>query len=115
MMRRLAAVLALLAAVGLAALYLPLDFLRPRMERALERGLGRKVEVGHVHVNLFGMPGFTFEDVVIHEDPRAGIEPFAYVPALNAGVRALGLLRRRLEFSSLNLGDATVNLVKSGS
>ena len=115
MMRKLILTVAVLAAVGLAALYLPLDFLRPRVERALERGLGRKVEVGHVHVNLFGVPGFTFDDVVIHEDPRAGIEPFAYVPALNAGVRALSLFRRRLDFSNLNLGDATVNLVKSAS
>ncbi|HLH42673.1 MAG TPA: hypothetical protein VKV74_06795 [Bryobacteraceae bacterium] len=104
-----------LAILALAGLYLPLDFLRPRVERALERNLGRKVEVGQVHLNLFGVPGLTFEDVVIHEDPRAGIEPFAYVPALNAGVRALSLLRHRLDFSSLNLGDATVNLVKSSS
>ena len=115
MMRKFAAILALLVSVGLAALYLPLDFLRPPVVRALERALGRRVDVGHVHVNLFGMPGFTFEDVVINEDPRAGIEPFAYVPSLNAGVRALSLLRRRLDFSSLNLGDATVNLAKSGS
>jgi len=113
MMRKILLSAGLLAAVGVAALYFPLDFLRPSVERALERGLGRKAEVGHVYVNLFGVPGFTFEDVTIHEDPRAGIEPFAYVPSLNAGVRVLSLLRRRLAFSSLSLGDATINVVKT--
>jgi len=107
-----------LAIIAVAALYLPLDFLRPAVERALERGLGRKVEVGEVHLDLFGAPGFTLDDVVIHEDPRAGIEPFAYVPSLDARPSWLGLLRRHLEFSYLNLSEAryqapTLNIVKT--
>lgn len=107
-----------LAVVAVAALYLPLDFLRPPVERALERGLGRKVEVGAVHLDLFGAPGFTLDDVVIHEDPRAGIEPFAYVPSLDARPSWLSLLRRHLEFSYLNLSEArfqapTLNIVKT--
>ena len=100
-------------AVAVAALYLPLDFLRAPVERALARGLGRPVDVGEVHLDLFGAPGFTLDDVVIHEDPRAGIEPFAYVNSLGAKVRWLSLLRRHLEFAYLNLGDATVNIVKT--
>ena len=112
MIRRIVGLAALLATISVAALYFPLDFLRPSVKRALERGLGRKVEVAHVYINLFGVPGFTFEDVTIHEDPRAGIEPFAYVQSLHAGVRVLSLLRHRLAFSSLSLGDATVNVVK---
>ena len=113
-MKRKLLIIAVLAAAGATvALYFPLDFLRPSVERAFQRGLGRKVDVGHVYLNLFGVPGFTFEDVTIHEDPRAGIEPFAYVPSLNAGVRVLSLFRHRLVFSSLNLGDASLNLVKT--
>ena len=112
MIRRVSLVTALLIAIGLASLYLPLDFLRPAVTRALERSLGREVEVAHVYINLFGAPGFALENVTIHEDPRAGIEPFAYVPSLNVGVSALSLLRHHLAFSSLNLGDATVNVVK---
>ena len=105
--------LALILLVGLVAPYLDADFMRPRIERALERGLGRKVEVGKVYFNLFTGPGFTVEDVTIFEDPRAGIEPFAYVGTLEARVRPLGLLFHRLEFSSLRLGDASINLVKT--
>ncbi len=111
--RRAVKLLALVAAIAVGALYLPLDFLRPPVERALARGLGREVEVGGVHLDLFGAPGFTLDDVVIHEDPRAGIEPFAYVNSLGAKIRWLSLLRRHLEFADLNLGDATLNLVKT--
>jgi len=118
--RRAVKLLALVAAIAVAALYLPLDFLRAPVERALERGLGREVEVGQVYLNLFGAPGFTLDDVVIHEDPRAGIEPFAYVPSLDARVRWLSLFHRRLEFAYLNLGEAqgdapTLNIVKTAA
>ena len=108
--------------VGLAALaavvpYLPTDVLRPGIERALERGLGRKVDVGGISLTLFPgplpRPGFTLDRVTIHEDPRAGIEPLAYVESVGASVRVLSLFQRKLEFSSLNLSDATINLVKT--
>jgi AsmA protein len=100
-------------ALGVAAYFLPVDFLRAPIERALERGLGRRVEIGEIHFNLFTGPGFTIDSVTIHEDLRAGIEPFAYVDTLEARVRVLSLFFRRLEFSSLRLGDATINLVKT--
>ena len=108
--------------VGLAVLaavvpYLPADVLRPGIERALKRELGREVDVGGIKLTLFpGLlprPGFTLERVTIHEDPRAGIEPLAYVESVGASVRVLSLFQRKLEFSSLNLSDATINLVKT--
>jgi hypothetical protein len=104
-----------LAAASAAAWYFPMDFLRPSVQRALERGLGRKVEIGQVYINLFGTPGLKVKDVVIHEDPRAGIEPFAYVDSLYTGIRWLSLFQRRLDFSSVNLADATIDLVKTDS
>ena len=111
---------AIAALVGLAAVvpYLPTDVLRPGIERALERSLGRKVDVvGGIRLTLFPgpvpRPGFTLERVTIHEDPRAGIEPLAYVESLGASMRMLSLFQRKLEFSSLNLNDATINLVKT--
>ncbi|HEY1754173.1 MAG TPA: hypothetical protein VGG72_02165 [Bryobacteraceae bacterium] len=113
--RRAVKLVALIVAIAVAASYLPLDFLRQPVARALARGLGRDVEVGDVHLDLFGTPGLTLDSVVIHEDPRAGIEPFAYVDSLGAKVRWLSLLRRRLEFASLDLGDATINIVKTAA
>lgn len=97
---------------GAALPYAPVDFVKAPMERALARGLGRKVEADHVSLTLFSGPGFSFDGVTIHEDPRAGIEPFAYANTLDARMDLLALLRGRLEFSSLHLNDATFNLVK---
>src|SRR5580692_6201664 len=121
-MKRLIWVLVvLIAGAGAAAQYFDAEFARPRIERALERGLGRRVEVGKVYFNLFTGPGFTVEEVTIYDDPRAGIEPFAHVPQLEARVNLLALLKRKLEFSSLRLvenarGDTTdINLVKTAA
>jgi len=110
-----------LAALAVALPFFPVNLLRAPIQRALERGLGRKVEIGAVHFTLFPSwtpaPGFTLDDVTIHEDPRAGIEPFAYVDSLGASVRLLGLFKRKLEFSSLNLGgqEVNINLVKTAA
>jgi AsmA protein len=98
--------------------YLPADILRPSIERAMQRGLGRKVTIiGGLRLTLFPgpfpQPGITLDEVTIDEDPRAGIEPLAHVRSLGASVRLLSLFQRRLEFSSLNLSDATINLVKT--
>jgi hypothetical protein len=117
MKRWLIAAPAALAILGVSARYLPVDFVRPNIERALERGLGRKVQVGEVHLSFLTGLGFTIDGVTIHEDARAGIEPFMYVETLEARVRMLALLKRRLQFSSLHLaGDTTaINLVKTES
>ena len=102
-----------LAVIAAASVYVPLNFLRPGVERVLGRGLGRRVEIGNVYLTPFPAPGFSLEGVTIHEDPRAGIEPFAYVQTLEARLAPLGLLRGRLNFSSLRFADASLNLVKT--
>src|SRR5579862_374310 len=116
-LKRLIWVIAALAALAAIVPYLPTDVLRPGIERALERGLGRKVDVGGISLTLFPgplpRPGFTLDRVTIHEDSRAGIEPLAYVESVGASLRVLSLFQRKLEFSSLNLNDATINMVKT--
>src|SRR5271155_3895478 len=117
MKRALWIAVALLVGVGAAAPFLDADLFKPRIERALERGLGRRVEVEKAYFSLFPLPGFTLENVVIHEDPRAGIEPFARVGKVEARVRLLGLFSRHLEFSTLRLTEGrqgtSINLVKT--
>jgi hypothetical protein len=105
--------LLLVLAIGFAAPHFEIEFARPKIARALERGLGRHVVVGPVHFNIFTGPGFTVDAVTIQEDSRAGIEPFAYVGSLDARVQLLSLFRHKLEFSSLRLDDASINLVKT--
>jgi hypothetical protein len=113
MKRAIIIFLLVVLAIGFAAPHYEISFVKPKIARALERGLGRQVDVGAVHFNLFTGPGFTVDEVTIHEDSRAGIEPFAYVGRLEARVGLLGLFRRRLEFSSLRLDEASINLVKT--
>jgi hypothetical protein len=98
--------------IGAILPFAPVGFLKAPIQRALARGLGRRVEIDGVHLTLFSGPGFSLDGVTIHEDPRAGIEPFAYAGTLDARLDLLGLLRGRLEFASLRLSDATFNLVK---
>ena len=103
----------LMLVLGLAAPFLNADAFRGNIQRALEETLSRKIEIGKVHFSLFSGPGFTLDDVVIQEDNRYGIEPFAHVPALQVRVRLDKLLIGEIRLLGLRLQDPTVNLVKS--
>ncbi|MCX6624364.1 MAG: AsmA family protein, partial [Acidobacteria bacterium] len=108
----LTAALVLLAALTIATHYLSADRFGQRIRQALEKSLGRKVEIGKVRFNLLTGPGFEVSDVVISEVPSHGLAPFAYVDSLDARVRVLSLLGGKLEFSTLRLVEPTLNLVK---
>ncbi len=114
--RTLLIALAAVIGFGLLAPFLRADRLRPRIQRALEAALNRPVHVtSAVHLNFFTGPGFTVDDVLIDDDPAAGIEPFAHVESLRARVGLLSLLTGKLVFSSLYLDSPSVNLVKPAS
>jgi hypothetical protein len=106
------------AAVAFAAVLVLLsqinaDAYRPAISAAIESGLGRRVEIrGPMRLNPLRF-GFSLEQVVIHEDARFGIEPFAYVSSLDATLRWTALLRGRLEFSRLRFDEPSVNLARS--
>src|SRR5579862_7491073 len=104
--------LAIVVVVGILAPYMDANRMRPRIQAALEAAFNRPVEIGPVHLNLFTGPGFTVKDVLIGDDPSAGIEPFAHVEFMQARVRWLSLLRGKLAFSSLRMDSPSVNLVK---
>ena len=74
-----------------------------QIREALQRELNRKVEIGQVHFNLFTGPGFTVENVVIYDDPSAGIEPFAHMLELEARVGLSSLFPA--DWSSLSSGS----------
>jgi AsmA family len=110
-----------LVVFGLAAPFLNANRFRPRIQAALEAALNRPVHLGAVHLNLFTGPGFTVDDVLIDDDPAAGIEPFAHVESMQARIRWTSLFAGNLAFSSLRLsagqrGDTpSVNVVKMAS
>jgi len=100
-------------AAGVMAPFINAARFRQQIREGLERGLHRKVEItGGIHYTLFRGPGFIADDVLIGEDPKAGIEPFAYVASLVARIRLRSLWTGRLEFSTLILDEPSVNLVK---
>lgn len=108
-------VLAAAAALAAAAIlpFLRADRFAEPARAALESALGRRVEI-HGPVRLSPLArGLSLEQVVIHEDPRVGVEPFAYVAELQASPSVMALLRGRLEFSRLRFVAPSVNLAKS--
>jgi hypothetical protein len=115
--RRVALAVGVLLAMGLAAPYLDAGRFASRVKQSLEQGLGRKVEIGAIHLNLFQGPGFSVDEIKIYDDPRAGVEPFIIVSrdagSLDARVSFLSLFAGRLEFSSLRLDNPSINLVKT--
>ena len=111
------AVVAIAILAGLAP-YIPAAFLRSRVESALSGSLNRAVQIGDIRFTFFPAgpvpgPGFALENVTIHEDPRVGIEPFAYMNEMGASIRILSLLGGSLELSGINLNEASINLVKT--
>lgn len=108
------AIIAVLA-IGLAAPRISADRFRPRIQQALEAALDRPVHVGAVHLNLFTGPGFSAENVLIDDDPAAGIEPFAHVDSVAARLRWTSLFAGHVSFSSLRLDKPTVNVVKTSA
>ncbi len=105
----------LLIAAGIAAPFLRADVFRERIRASLEAALMRRVSLGEVHLNLFTGPGFQVDDVEISEDPALGAEPFAYVKTLNAVPRLWSLWTGHLEFASLRLAGAQVNLARNSA
>src|SRR3954463_9640359 len=98
--------------VGLAAPFLDGSRFGGQIKRTLELTLGRSVDFGEVHFTVFSGLGVSLENVTIGEDPRFGLEPFAFVPTLQARIRLDKLLLGQIRFSSFRLIDPSLNFVK---
>src|SRR5436190_23714197 len=75
----LGALLLIVIFAGLLAPMFTADRYGVRLQANLSRALGRRVEIGKVHFNLFKGPGFSVDDVTIYEDPGIGLEPVVYI------------------------------------
>ena len=113
----LLAAVVLLSIAGLAAPKFQAGQYRERIRTAMEAALNRKVELaGDVHYNLFTGPGFSVNNVTLGEDPELGAEPIAYVGStgrLTAVPRLWSLFTGHLEFASIRLDEAQINLTRS--
>jgi hypothetical protein len=100
--------------VGLGAPYVDANPYADRLRGSLSRALGRQVEFrSAVKFSLFKGPGFSVEDVVIHEDPAIGAEPIAYMDSMDVRPSIWSLLGGRFVVDSVGLEGAHINLTKS--
>src|ERR1700683_1705744 len=102
--------------IGLGAPYVNADPYTARLRGSLSRALGRQVEFrSGVKFSLFNGPGFSVEDVVIHEDPAIGAEPIAYMDSIDVRPSIWSLLGGRFVVDSIGLEGAHINLTKSSA
>src|SRR6185312_5911545 len=73
--------------------------------------LGRPVHLDSVNLTLLPLPGFTFTNFVVDEDPAFGSEPIIRAMSVHATLRISSLWRKRIEFSTISFTDPSVNLV----
>jgi hypothetical protein len=111
--------LALAGLLGIALLMAVAPFISaaafgPAVDSVLEASLGRKVDFDKIYFSLFPFPGFSLQNVTIHEDPRYGLEPFAHATGLEVRLRADKLLLGQMRLSTLRLVEPSLNLVKRG-
>jgi hypothetical protein len=113
LLNALAAGVLFLLAAGIAAPFLHAERYRDRIQTALSTALGRKVVIGgSVTLSLFTGPGLAVSDVTI---AGGSGEPFAYVDEMRATPNLWSFWTGRLEFSSLTLDGAHVNLARTGA
>lgn len=103
-----------------ALLLLTLFLVRPqsgllhrKVAESLSMELGRRVEIAGVHIRFLPRPGLELENLTIYDNPEFGAEPLLRAPDVSAWLRVTSLLRRRIEISSLNLNDASLNLSRN--
>jgi len=82
-----------------------------RIAASLSQSLGRTVHLDSVNLTLLPLPGFTFTNFVVDEDPAFGSEPIIRANSVRATLRLSSLWRRRVEFSTISFDQPSVNLV----
>lgn len=75
--------------------------------------LGRRVEIAAIHIRFLPRPGLELENLIIYDNPEFGAEPLLRSPDVSAWLRVSSLLRRRIEISSLDLNNASLNLSRN--
>src|SRR5258708_38692920 len=109
--KRVAAVASLLL---LAMFFIrpPVNRVRWRVSQSISLALGRRVQIGSLHLRLLPQLGFELENFVIYDDARFGAEPLLRSPDVTASLRVTALFRGRIEISNLSLSEASLNLAR---
>ncbi|MGH9514527.1 MAG: AsmA family protein [Terriglobales bacterium] len=90
-----------------------IGLLHRKVAESLSMELGRRVDIAAVHIRFLPRPGLELENLTIYDNPEFGAEPLLRSPEVSAWLRVSSLLRRRIEISSLDLNDASLNLSRN--
>src|SRR5260221_70235 len=101
-----------LLAIALLVPFINLGRYRRRVSFPLGGSLGRRVEVGGVHLELLPWPALVAENVTVGEVPSMGLEPIARMTELRATLRMRSLWTGRPDLSSVVFVEPSVNLAR---
>ncbi len=106
--------LALLAIPVIAALFVPLDSIKPDVESRLSELLGRQVSVGSMRLSFFGGPYLYINQLQASEDPAFGDGVFLQTEQVRANFSVLSyVLRKRVELDGLRMQAPQITFVKN--
>ncbi|MFP5276456.1 MAG: AsmA family protein [Acidobacteriota bacterium] len=84
---------------------------KSRITQAISTSLGRPVRLSSVELRLFPWPSFVLTNLSVAEDPAYGSEPVLHADTVRANLSLWSLWRRDLEFGSIHVENASLNLV----
>jgi hypothetical protein len=85
---------------------------RSRVAGAISRALGREVTASDLELKLLPRPGVVLYNFVAADDPSYGAEPMLRADTVTAYLRITSLWRGRLEIGTLELENASLNVVR---
>ncbi|HEY0263126.1 MAG TPA: AsmA family protein [Granulicella sp.] len=110
-----AVVLVPLVAIAFVVPLLNINRFQRRVIASLSESLGRPIHLDTISLTVFPLPGLDIENLTVAEDPGFGAEPFVHSNSVHATIRLSSLWRRRIEFSSINFTEPSINLVRTSS
>lgn len=106
---------AVIAALAIGLPTVTLGRLQGRILRLLTAELGRPVTAQSAHLVLLPWPGVELDQAVLADAPGFGGEALATAQTARATVRLWALFGGRLEFSSVHLDQANINLARNAA
>lgn len=112
-LRLVSLVVLLLLATILIPPFINVGRYKNRITQAIAVSLGRQVRLSSVELRLFPWPSFVLTNLSVAEDPAYGFEPVLHADTVRANLSPWSLWRGTIEFSSIHVENASLNLVRT--
>lgn len=105
----------LVLAVVLLPFFIDANQFKPQIESAGESALGRKIEIGNIHLAIFS-GGVSVDDIAISEDPKFGSASFLTAKSVAVGVELMPLIfSRQIHVTGVTIDQPEVTLLRNAS